>query len=499
MARISDGKKTRLVRAVQPLAVLCLSLTLAVPPAVQAADLAPTTQFDKAEDGEAFQGGEATSIAPLDRDVFSHFSANLPKHLEMDFRLGNALFRKLWVSSPSSTQASDGLGPLYNARSCESCHRNDGRGSAEGIGNDNVSVFFRLARPAVTEAEKQALADHLVLNFPDPVYGHQLQPLAVPSIAGEGRMQMTKTPVVGTLSGGEQVTLQKPTYSIANLGYGPLDPATTLSPRLTPPMIGLGLIEAIPESAIRANADPDDANQDGISGKAAQIKLKDGTVKLGRFGWKAQNPDIRQQTADAFSGDIGISTAENPSPTGDCTTAEVDCLKMPNGVQKRFGPYEASAEVMDLVTFYAENLAVPARRKAGFPETLAGKKAFYDAGCTACHVPKFQTGANAASPGNANQLIWPYSDFLLHDMGPDLADGQAVGLANGQEWRTPPLWGVGLAETVNAPAAFLHDGRAKTLEEAILWHGGEAEKARNRFANMSKEERNSLIRFLESL
>jgi len=220
---------------------------------------------------------------------------------------------------------------------------------------------------------------------------------------------------------------------------------------------------------------------------------------LGRFGWKAQNASVRRQSAEAFAGDIGISSPDVPKSHGDCTAAQTACLAMPDGVQQRLGNTEAPDPVLDLVTFYAENLAVPARRKASFAGTLAGKKVFYETGCTACHNPKFVTRRDARDKALSFQLIWPYSDLLLHDMGEDLADGQQVGVAGGREWRTAPLWGIGLTETVSGHTYFLHDGRARSLTEAILWHGGEAEASRDRFADLEKKERDALLTFLESL
>ncbi|ASY65069.1 putative thiol oxidoreductase [Sinorhizobium sojae CCBAU 05684] len=339
-----------------------------------------------------------------------------------------------------------------------------------------------------------------VLNFPDPVYGAQMQDSAVPGLAAEGRIVITYEEEPVTLAGGETITLRKPHYAVADLGYGSMDPATTLSPRVAPAMIGLGLIEAIHEADILANADPDDRNGDGISGRAALVRdRKSGTVTLGRFGWKAQNPTILQQTADAFATDIGISTPDLDRSHGDCTAAQSACLRLPTGVQARLGPVEAPDPVLGLVTFYSASLAVPARRKASFPETLKGKRLFYEAGCPACHIPKYVTRRDAAHTEVAFQLVWPYSDFLLHDMGEGLADGQEVGLASGREWRTPPLWGIGLTRTVSGHTFLLHDGRARNFTEAILWHGGEAEMARSAFAAMPKDDRNALLTFLESL
>ncbi|SDA83064.1 di-heme oxidoredictase family protein [Mesorhizobium qingshengii] len=460
----------------------------------------PTTDFSKPEQFELMQGGAGTSRKDSSRDSFSQSSANITFEEEGTFKFGNALFRKNWVSSPSSTQASDGLGPLFNERACQNCHLKDGRGHPPEGDAGTTSMFLRLAREASSAQEKAALADHKVLNFPDPVYGAQLQELAVPGLRGEGRMHVAYQERKVTLADDSVVSLRKPTYSVADLAYGPLDPRTTLSPRLTPPMIGLGLIEQIAPADILANADPDDRNGDGISGRPNIVRDgQGGEPTLGRFGWKAQTASIRQQAADAFAGDIGISTPEMPKHWGDCTAAQPECLAMPNGVQGRLGPVEAPPPVMDLVTFYSQNLAVPARRGLDTRRVLAGKKVFYEIGCIACHTPKFVTRRDTPNKAQAFQLIWPYSDFLLHDMGPGLADGQAVGEATGNEWRTPPLWGIGLTETVNGNSFFLHDGRARTLAEAILWHGGEAQKARDRFAAASATDRDALVKFLESL
>jgi len=303
-----------------------------------------------------------------------------------------------------------------------------------------------------------------------------------------------------TLGDGTVVSLRKPSYSVEDPGYGPLDPATTLSPRVASPMIGLGLVEQIHPADILARADPDDGDGDGISGRPNIVRdPATGQLTLGRFGWKAQQPTIRAQSADALAGDIGISSPEAPRHRGDCTQAQTACLAMPTGVQARLGDTEAPPPVMDLITFYSQNLAVPARRDAGRPGVLAGKKVFYDLGCISCHTPKFVTRRDAPNKAQSFQLVWPYSDFLLHDMGEGLADGQAVGDAGGSEWRTPPLWGIGLTKTVNGHTFFLHDGRARNLTEAILWHGGEAKAARDRFAAATAADRSALVEFLESL
>jgi CxxC motif-containing protein (DUF1111 family) len=459
----------------------------------------PTKDFSHAEHFEALQAGATTSVEDPDHLAFSHFTANLHGDAVMRFHLGNALFRQMWVAAPSSTHATDGLGPFYNARSCESCHKDDGRGHTPDGAADMTSMFLRLARAPATDAEKQALEQHLALNFPDPIYGRQLQDKAVPGLAAEGRMTITYETVPFTFPDGTKIDLRKPAYVATDLRYGPLDKTTTISARVTPAMIGLGLIEAISDDDLRTNADPDDRDHNGIRGKLQMVPDGKGKLRIGRFGWKAENATIRDQAAHAFSGDIGISTPDLPDPYGDCTAAEADCLKMPDGEQKRLGKGEAPEQVLSLVTFYSQNLAVPARRQSGFPDVLKGKQLFYQSGCVACHRAKYVTHRDWPEKPLAFQLIWPYSDFLLHDMGDDLADGQPVGLADGKEWRTPPLWGIGLTKTVSGHEAYLHDGRARTLEEAILWHGGEAVRSRDAYAKLAAEDRRKLIAFLESL
>lgn len=465
---------------------------------------AEAIDFSKPEPGEEKPGGEATSRKSVNnRNAFSHSSGNLSFEKELDFKVGNGVFRKLWVSAPSSTKASDGLGPLYNARSCQRCHIKDGRGHppAANWPDDNaVSMFLRLSIPPQTDADRARLAAHRVTVIPEPTYGGQLQDVAIQGHSAEGKMHISYKPIKVTLSGGEEVTLRKPTYSVTELGYGPMHPDVMLSPRVAPQMIGLGLLEAIPEEQIVANADPDDKDGDGISGRPNRVwSHVDQRVALGRFGWKAGNPTVRQQSAEAFAGDIGISNPMVPNPAGDCTPNQKFCLGAPNGNGPREGAFEAGKTFLDLVEFYSQNIAVPRRRNHDDRQVLAGKATFHAIGCTACHTPKFVTGIVPGQPHLSGQKIWPYSDMLLHDMGEGLADNRPEGVANGREWRTAPLWGIGLTPVVNKHSFYLHDGRAHNLQEAILWHGGEAQASRDAFRALSKKERAQLIAFVKSL
>jgi CxxC motif-containing protein (DUF1111 family) len=361
-------------------------------------------------------------------------------------------------------------------------------------------MLVRLSVPPSTREEQERLGAHRVNSIPEPTYGGQLQNRSIQGHKAEGQIRIEYKEIPVKLAGGETVHLRKPTYSITNLGYGPLAPGTMISPRVAPPMIGLGLLEAIPEKEILANVDTDDANKDGISCKPNWVwSHEHDKVMLGRFGWKAGVPTINQQTAEAASGDIGLSTTMIRTPSGDCTDKQQDCLNAPNGNSPKYQDAELGDELFRLVAFYSHNLAVPPRRNPSNPEVLKGKELFYSIGCASCHKPKFVTGEVPDQPHLSHQLIWPYTDLLLHDMGEGLADDRPEGEASGTEWRTAPLWGIGLTETVNSHTLFLHDGRARNVTEAILWHGGEGQASRDKFANLSKEDRERLVAFVNSL
>jgi len=459
---------------------------------------APTTDFTKAEAFEARPAGAATTARATNPKVFKSASANMAFERRMEFLLGEALFEKLWVSAPSSTKASDGVGPLYNARSCARCHPNAGRGHPPKNSADSAtSMFLRLS---ILGGDGVAEIEGYIATLPEPTYGRQLQDVSVGGLAPEGKVFVTYQESKIMLQGGKTITLRAPSYEVRNLGYGDFHKDTLFSPRVAPQMIGLGLLEAIPASDILAGADPDDANGDGISGRA-QIILSPEYDKpmLGRFGLKAGAATVYQQSSGAFHGDIGISTPLFPAGWGECTQTQVDCRNAPDGNSSVNGDLEIPADAMRAVSFYAENLAVPARREADDPVVLRGKKLFYESGCSNCHRPKFVTHRLPERPEQSFQLIWPYSDLLLHDMGEGLADHRPEARASGTEWRTAPLWGIGMTKQVSGHSYFLHDGRARNLIEAVLWHGGEAETAKNTVIDMTKTDRNALITFLESL
>ncbi|VXC73508.1 Thiol oxidoreductase [Pseudomonas sp. 8Z] len=446
--------------------------------------------FTAAEPGEALSAGAAT-VRKFDHNAFSQSSANLPPSRRLDFAVGNSFFRNPWVTAPATTTARDGLGPLFNTNACQNCHIKDGRGhppAAEAA--SAASMLVRLSIPAGTDDAERLLHQGVVA---EPTYGTQLQDMANPGIAPEGKVRMNYSRVPVHFADGTEVQLRKPQLDVSQLGYGPMHPDTLFSARVATPMIGLGLLESISETDILANADPDDSNGDGISGRPNQVwdRAQQRTA-LGRFGWKAGQPTLNQQNAEAFANDMGLTSTLVAHDN--CTDAQSDCLAAVNG-----GVPEVSDNILASVLFYSRNLGVPARRNVDAPEVLKGKGLFHQAGCQQCHTPRFTTAADAVEPELANQVIRPYTDLLLHDMGEGLADGRDEFLATGREWRTPPLWGIGLTQAVNGHTQFLHDGRARNLLEAILWHGGEAEAAKQHVLQFDADERAALLAFLNSL
>ncbi|MEZ5024128.1 MAG: di-heme oxidoredictase family protein [Chitinophagales bacterium] len=434
------------------------------------------------EDGEEFSGGNATTFL-TSRDAFGQAISGLTDAQENSFFVGNSLFNQNWVTAPASTTARDGLGPFFNARSCSGCHFKDGRGRAPDYFGEKSTGFLMRLHGLGTTANGAPM--------PDLSYGGQLQDQAILDITPEGEVEITYQEIVDAFGDGSNYSLQQPSYSIRQLGYGPMT-ASILSPRVAPHMAGGGLLEAISETDILANADEFDADGDGISGKANYVwdDFKQ-EMALGRFGWKAGKSDLLNQDAAAFIGDMGITS--DIFPNQNCSTNEIECQNAADGGQ----PEIIFDRLMDVVS-YTQTLAVPGRRDHDAPPVLNGKRLFFKIGCVKCHTPKFTTGSHAIS-ALSDQTIRPYTDLLLHDMGDALADGATEFRANGNEWRTPPLWGIGLIETVNGHTRFLHDGRARNLTEAILWHGGEGESSKAMFKTLTEEERQDLIQFLNSL
>ncbi len=445
----------------------------------------PEKGVDGYEQGEEKAGG-STTVFDFSENAFNHSAANLSSEEETKFVVGNSFFRQNWVIAPSSTSGRDGLGPIYNALGCSGCHLRDGRGRAP-IGNEGVTgLLFRLSVSG-TDLHGEPM--------PHPVYGGQFQNLAIPSVQPEGDFSITYLIEQGTYSDGESYSLQRPSYAL-NGNYGSLAGVLT-SPRVAPQMPGLGLLEAINEAEILARSDEFDANGDGISGRANYVwNYKENRSMLGRFGWKANQPNLFQQTAGAFNGDLGLTSSLFPSDH--CTSSQMDCKNAANGNDSTVN-FELSDYQLERTAFYSSTLAVAGRRNTKDVEVLEGKKLFTKIGCVSCHVPSYTTGSSTISSALSGQKIYPYTDLLLHDMGSDLADNRPDFLANGNEWRTPPLWGIGLFFAVNKHTNYLHDGRARNIEEAILWHGGEGENSKNKFKDLKKEERLALLKFLSSL
>ncbi|MFA5329017.1 MAG: di-heme oxidoredictase family protein [Prolixibacteraceae bacterium] len=427
-------------------------------------------------DGEK-AGGETTVFVKTSQ-AFGLPATNLsPESLEKHIK-GDAAFEALFVSSPAPKNG--GLGSVFNNNSCNGCHPSDGRASVPENLNGISGLFLKISMPGTDGHGGSA---------PVPGYGTQLQHQSIYGYQPEALMAVTYEEQNISLADGKLVSLRKPTYSIGS-PYTSLPGNVLVSPRIGMPVFGLGLLEAIPENSILANADPDDTDGDGISGKANYVwDLVSGTVKLGRFGWKAGTPSVLVQTAGAYNEDMGLTNYLKPVESSSGQT---------NGDPNSVSP-EVSCDELENVTFYALTLGVPAGRDFDDQEVIAGHQIFEQINCSSCHVATFTTGDYDGIPEISKQKIYPYTDMLLHDMGDELANNRPEFLANGNEWKTRPLWGIGLTALTSGHTSFLHDDRARNLTEAILWHGGEAEDSREDFRKLSTKDREVLLRFLESL
>ncbi|MEL7434638.1 MAG: di-heme oxidoredictase family protein [Chloroflexota bacterium] len=435
-------------------------------------------------DTQHLLGGE-TTIFNTTENAFTFNSPTLDRYARLDFFVGDSFFNQNWVTAPASTTARDGLGPLFNARSCASCHFKDGRGRPPEFDGEAPTGF--LVRLSTNERDLTGT------YLGDPHYGGQFQDNALEGISIEGSLRIVYSDITGEFADGTPYTLREPVIYLDDLMYGDLDPEINMSPRVANQMIGLGLLEAIPEATLLALADPTDADGDGISGRPNYVwDYHNNRQAIGRFGWKANQPSLLQQTAAAFNGDIGITTSLFPEQN--CLPLQISCQDVIHG-----GDPEISDDDLLQVVLYTQTIAVPAQRDYDTPQVQRGYELFVAANCNACHIETIETGIHPTRPSLSHQTIHPYTDLLLHDMGEGLADGAPDFEATGSEWRTPPLWGIGLFETVNGHTYYLHDGRARNLSEAILWHGGEAEASRDAYLNMSAEDRDALIAFLRSL
>lgn len=462
---------------------------------------------------------------------------------------GDEEFNRAFVQAPSTTFAAiDGLGPAFNNDSCIACHARDGRSNyPAGALRDGGEDWFKLEDDAGAFLRISIEGDEVC----EPSQANRFcEPVAVPGfsaqlfhrgvaglrpdspLSGQADVYVRfETQEIG-YADGATVTLRRPVFEVRNPYDNPgeerpedphAEPVSRLfqsdvrfSLRMTPPVFGTGLLEAMPQDAILALADPEDVDGDGISGRpnwvhdpVASAQGRADTRALGRFGLKAGAPTVQAQSLGAYRNDMGVTSYLFPqeSLTGTDLLENYQRANPGDDGQEATG-HEVSEHVANSVVFYTNTLAVPARREADYPDVLRGADLFETTGCAACHTPSFTTGRHRGvwGPGEAiavpeveNQVIYPYTDMLLHDMGDGLADGRTEFSATGREWRTRPLWGIGLTQSVNPLAGFLHDGRAATIEEAILWHGGEAQTSQERFRALALRDRDAVLAFLDSL
>jgi CxxC motif-containing protein (DUF1111 family) len=440
------------------------------------------SSFPDDELDERMSGGDDATVFDEGSGAFGHAIPGMSARDEAVHGIGDKFFEAPFVSAPAPLYA--GLGPIYNSRNCISCHIGDGRGNVpSGNGGSLQGILFRLGSDAADVNGAPVGVDG---------YGGQLQDKAIAGVKAEGSVSVTYTYSVVKLADGTEVQLRKPFFQLTGL-YKPMTGVVTVSARMANPVVGAGLLDAIEESSILQHADPLDANRDGISGKVNRVYnyiTRQGGA-IGRFGLKAGSPDAATQVAKALHQDMGLTTSvfSTKSAAGQEQMAAAYLQQ----------PYDIHDTVLQALTFYVKTLAVPARRNVSDPVVRSGQALFKQIGCVSCHVDKHITRTDVSFRPLSAQVIRPYTDLLVHDLGAELADGYTEFDATGSEWKTPPLWGLGLTQRVSGHTNLLHDGRARNITEAILWHGGEAEAVKQRFVNLSKADRQALLTFLNSL
>lgn len=379
------------------------------------------------------------------------------------YDLGMAVFNTHFVvaGTPNAGRR-DGVGPLFNSSSCDACHNNGARGRGPtGDGPAPDSLVIQLTAATVkNRADPEG----------DPVYGRVFNPIALDGVPLEGAVLIHYEARQGHYPDGTAWSLRVPRYELTKLHYGPIAPGTIVKPRLAPALFGVGLLDAI---------------------ELASTDTASAPIVTGRFGWQATALSVRDQTARAFAREMGLTSTDIPND--DCTAAEAACLQQPNG-----GSPEVSDDLFNAVLSFQHWLAVPA---SPIPHTDAGHggQTFADLGCVACHRPQWPVTLPDGDGKPNTVTITPYTDLRLHNLGPDLADQTIAGRKVTSRWRTAPLWELGYRTSLEHFPTFLHDGRARTAEEAILWHDGEAARARDRFEHLTADERKAFLRWLETL
>ncbi|MEM8684523.1 MAG: di-heme oxidoredictase family protein [Pseudomonadota bacterium] len=429
--------------------------------------------------------GGSWTAKPTVRPTMIRPARTLNSAEKLDFWSGFAFFRDPWITPPVTTTDRDGLGPYFNAQSCVACHRGGGRGDSLFNTPETLATVVRLPR--------------------DSLYGEQLQPMATfadggataVSVtayhAGEGRLLAASERRDVTLPDDSTIELNQPRFQIdANHAGHSLD---AFSVRIAPALLGMGLLESISLAQIEALEDPDDRDGDGISGRIHWVQDPVGDRRAGRYGWKAEQASVRSQTAAAFAQDIGIS---NPVYRyQNCAAGQTACFEQLDGNDEVEG-VEIVTPLFDRVVYFTAHIAPPTAG-AMTPRVQRGWKTFRKVGCDGCHTPSFNVDVTTRDGETMSEQIWPYTDLLLHDMGDELADTLGSGDASASEWRTPPLWGLGRALKINPKTGLLHDGRARTITEAIAWHGGEADSSRQHFFALSATDREALVAYVLAL